>query len=118
MGSLIPLFWTSGDVCPGFQSQGGSLARFVACVILRFNSGVTPADSIKFGMATKPFRFTLEGLWTGQVTGLGVPMGTPWKEPGTKGQEYPLLTDRHLQKHNLPSYFVCGRKLVSLIAKF
>ena len=20
---LIPLFWTSGDVCPGFQSQGG-----------------------------------------------------------------------------------------------
>ena len=25
MGPLIPLFWTSGDVCPGFQSQGGSL---------------------------------------------------------------------------------------------
>ena len=23
---LIPLFWTSGDVCPEFQSQGGSLA--------------------------------------------------------------------------------------------
>ena len=23
MGPLIPLFWTSGDVCPGFQSQGG-----------------------------------------------------------------------------------------------
>ena len=22
VGSLIPLFWTSGDVCPGFQSQG------------------------------------------------------------------------------------------------
>ena len=20
---LIPLFWTSGDICPGFQSQGG-----------------------------------------------------------------------------------------------
>ena len=23
VGPLIPLFWTSGDVCPGFQSQGG-----------------------------------------------------------------------------------------------
>ena len=26
MGPLIPLFWTSGDICPGFQSQGGFLA--------------------------------------------------------------------------------------------
>ena len=26
MGPLIPMFWTSGDVSPGFQSQGGSLA--------------------------------------------------------------------------------------------
>ena len=26
VGPLIPLFWTSGNVCPGFQSQGGSLA--------------------------------------------------------------------------------------------
>ena len=25
-GPLIPLFWTSGDICPGFQSQGRSLA--------------------------------------------------------------------------------------------
>ena len=40
MRPLIPLFWTSGDVCPGFQSQGGSLA----CVILRFTSGATSAD--------------------------------------------------------------------------
>ena len=31
MGPLIPLFWISGDVCPGFQSQGGSL-----CVLSRF----------------------------------------------------------------------------------
>ena len=23
--------WTSGDTCPGFQSQGGSLACFLAC---------------------------------------------------------------------------------------
>ena len=26
MGPLITLFWTSDDVSPGFQSQGGSLA--------------------------------------------------------------------------------------------
>ena len=23
VGPLIPLFWTSGDICPGIQSQGG-----------------------------------------------------------------------------------------------
>ena len=28
MGSLIPLFRTSGDVCPGFQSQSGFPHRF------------------------------------------------------------------------------------------
>ena len=33
-----------GDICPGFQSQGGSLACFLTCVILRFTFGVTPAD--------------------------------------------------------------------------
>ena len=32
-GPLVPLFWTSGDICPGFQSQGGSLACFLACGI-------------------------------------------------------------------------------------
>ena len=26
VGPLIPLLWTSGDLCPGFQRQGGSLA--------------------------------------------------------------------------------------------
>ena len=30
VGPLIPLLWTSGDICPGFQSQGGSL-KFVPC---------------------------------------------------------------------------------------
>ena len=51
VGPLIPLFWTSGDVCPGFQSQSGSLACFLACVILRFTSGMTPA---KVSMAADP----------------------------------------------------------------
>ena len=29
-GQLIPLFWTSGEVCPRFQSQGGSHACMVS----------------------------------------------------------------------------------------
>ena len=45
----------SGDVCPGFQSQGGTLACFLACVILRFTSGVTPADYIEVNMAAEHF---------------------------------------------------------------
>ena len=37
MGPLIPLFWTSGYVCPGFQRQGISLIcvlRHIWCDIL------------------------------------------------------------------------------------
>ena len=52
---LIPLFWTSGDICPRSQSQGGSLAYFLTCVILRFTSGVTLADFIEVSMAAEPF---------------------------------------------------------------
>ena len=46
MGQLIHLFWTSGDVFPEFQSQAGSLACFLTCVILRFTSGVTIAECL------------------------------------------------------------------------
>ena len=31
VGPLIPLFWTSGDICPGFQSQGG-LICMLSCL--------------------------------------------------------------------------------------
>ena len=49
VGPLIPLFWTSGDVCPGFQSQGGSLVCMLPCLHTTDASdsqvsGVTPAD--------------------------------------------------------------------------
>ena len=55
MDPLIPLFWTSGDTCPGFQSLGGSLfVCFLTCVILRFTSGATPADCTEVSMATEP----------------------------------------------------------------
>ena len=44
MGPLISLFWTSGNVCPGFQSQGGSLTCTLSCLHAMDSSGVTPAD--------------------------------------------------------------------------
>ena len=51
MGLLIPLFWTSGDVCLGFQSQGGFLHLRASLPVhnrfLRFTSGVIPADCIE-----------------------------------------------------------------------
>ena len=43
-----PMIWTSGDVCPGFQSQGGSPRLWslspVCNRIIRFTFGATPAD--------------------------------------------------------------------------
>ena len=58
MESLILLIYTSGDICSGFQSQGGSLACFFTCVILRFTSNAIPADCIEISMAAEPFRST------------------------------------------------------------
>ena len=58
VGPLIPFFWTFGNVCPGFQSQGGSLfVCFLTCVILRFTSGSTPADCIEVSMAISNFHY-------------------------------------------------------------
>ena len=59
MEPLIPLFWTSWDFYPGFQSQNkfphvGALSpthnRF-----LRFTSGATPADHLAASMVAEPF---------------------------------------------------------------
>ena len=54
VGPLIPLFWTSGDVCPGFQNQGG-FPRLRASLpahngFLRFTSGAIPAFSTNRGV--------------------------------------------------------------------
>ena len=55
MGPLIPLFWTSGDICPGFQSQGEPLALCAPSPVhngfLRFTSGATPADLLRASIA-------------------------------------------------------------------
>ena len=58
-GPLIPLFWTSGHVCPGFQSQGG-FSHLCALLpthngFLRFTSGMTPADLLAASMVPQLF---------------------------------------------------------------
>ena len=48
VGPLVSLFWTSGDICPWFQSQGGSshFALLPACNgFLRFTFSATFAIS-------------------------------------------------------------------------
>ena len=50
-GATDTPFWISGDVCPSFENQGGSLVCFLTCVILRFTSRATPADCL-----AKPIR--------------------------------------------------------------
>ena len=47
MGPQIPMFWTSGDIFPGFQSQGGFLAcvpHWLCTMDSRFTSGANPAN--------------------------------------------------------------------------
>ena len=62
VGLLIPLFWISGEICPGFYTQGGSpclLALSLACNrIIRFTYGATPADLLTANMAAKLFSST------------------------------------------------------------
>ena len=58
MGPLIPLFQTSGDICPGFQIQDGSLFVPVlpACNgFLQYTSGVSPANLFMASIAVGPF---------------------------------------------------------------
>ena len=65
VGPLIPLFWTSGDVSSGFQSQSGfclirTWRRRTSNVThsLRFISGATTADLLAASMATEPISST------------------------------------------------------------
>ena len=71
MGPLIPLFWTSGDVSSGFQSQSGfclirTWQRRTSSITrsLRFTSGATPADLLAASMAAEPISSTyLQRHW-------------------------------------------------------
>ena len=56
---LIPLFWTSDDICHGFQIQDEfphQHASSPACNgFLRFTSGVTPADLLAASVVAELF---------------------------------------------------------------
>ena len=64
MGSLIPLFWISGNFSPGFQSQDVSVrGLFASNGFLRITSGVTPAALSTAVIAIEPcFSWALMGL--------------------------------------------------------
>ena len=55
---LMHLFWTSGNIWPGFQSQAGShcLCAFSPHGFLRFTSGAKPADLLVSSMVTNLFK--------------------------------------------------------------
>ena len=67
VGPLIPLFWTSGNVCPGYKSQDGTLvcALTPTCNgFLRFTSGATTADLLMPGMAAEHFNIlSIDWKW-------------------------------------------------------
>ena len=50
MGSLIPMFWTSGDISSGFQSHNGQPYSHLA-----ETCGVTPTDLLMASMAAGRF---------------------------------------------------------------
>ena len=70
VGSLIPLFWTSGDVWPRI-SKAGWIPHLHALSpvcngFLRFSSGATPADVLSASMVAMPFQSTyLQIMWWG-----------------------------------------------------
>ena len=58
VGPQITLFWTSGDVSSGLQSQSGQpyscLAEvYVLYIFLRFTFGVTPVDFLVANMTAE-----------------------------------------------------------------
>ena len=69
-GPLITLFWTSNDVCPGFQIQGEFPilhAWSSACNgFLTLTSDATPADLLVASMSAKPFQSTYLYTSTGR----------------------------------------------------
>ena len=60
VGYLIPLFWTSVDICSGFQSLDGFPhlhASLPTCNrFFRFTSSAIPADFLVASMVAEPFR--------------------------------------------------------------
>ena len=72
LGTLVPLFWISGDISSGFQSQSGFCIICLFCGdecnvhSPRSPSGATPADLLMAGITVShQQRWELAGIWTG-----------------------------------------------------
>ena len=56
LGTVIALFWISGDICPAFQSQGGSLTCVLPCLhAMDYSYSPLVQHLLTFG---QPFRQT------------------------------------------------------------
>ena len=55
---LMPLFWTSGEICPGFQFLDGFPACILLCPYAMDSSGVTPADILMANCSTYVCMYT------------------------------------------------------------
>ena len=84
VGPLIPLFWTSSDICPGFQRQSPHLHTLspVCNGFLRFTSGATPAYLLMASMAVDAFLSKQETLY------LRIPKTQKMKTTGREGERF------------------------------
>ena len=63
-GHWYPCFGLLVVSALGFKARVDAFfACFLACVILRFTSGATPADCIEVSMAAKPYRCVCKHWW-------------------------------------------------------
>ena len=90
VGPLIPLLWTSGDICLVFQNQGGSPCLHALSLVcnrfLRFTSSATP-NFLAASMATPTYWFgkiplpPTQWIWKNIVPRWGRPCGQRLNPP-------------------------------------
>ena len=57
---VIPLFWTSGDICLGYQTQGGSLACVLCCLLIIDSSYSPLVRHLQTSVAHLPIQALME----------------------------------------------------------
>ena len=119
MGPLIPLFRTSGDVCPGFQSQGG-LACMLSCLraipqIHLWCDTCRPLDGEHGSRATLTHILAavrhIHKHWWHQGRSRGSNL---WPGPGLKPATLPCRSTAHLTTR--PFRFGCRNVLIACVS--
>ena len=99
-------FWHLVTSAPGFQSQGGSLFTcFLTCVILRFTSGMTPADC-RDHHGSRAF---LTHVLTNVSASIGGGLG--WGSSPCLAQTQDRLCDEHSTEYHSATPALLKRKL-------